>query len=99
MAGLGAYLQDVSKAYLAQNGKALARVLCMEGNQGATVCGEALRPGSRVDIVQMCERQLENPVDEVSKTTSFHATLPTPSTHARLLLPTHTMPHRTDNML
>jgi len=37
----------------------------MEGNQGATVCGEALRPGSRVDIVQMCERQLENPVDEM----------------------------------
>eukprot|EP00959_Pyramimonas_sp_CCMP1952_P132213 2764285-Pyramimonas_sp.AAC.2 len=65
MAGLGAYLQEVSRAYFAQKGDAFAKLLSLEKSEGTMACGEALRPGSRVDIVQMCERQLQNPIDEV----------------------------------
>jgi len=65
MAGLGAYLQEVSRAYFAQKGDAFGQLLSFEKSQGVMACGEALRPGSRVDIVQMCERQLQNPIDEM----------------------------------
>jgi hypothetical protein len=70
MAALAGYLQAVRREYDAQDGEQLRGLLELDGpRSGLAAAGEAAR--SRADLLQLCGRALQPPLDEVRRTRSL----------------------------
>jgi len=80
MAALAGYLQAVRREYDQQDGEQLRGLLELDGpRSGLAAAGEAAR--SRADLLQLCSRALQPPLDEVRRTCSLlsPSRLPAPS--------------------
>ena len=71
MALLGGYLSQVRQAVDRQDEAGFAALLALDGPQsGAQAAAQATR--ANANIMQMCERTLQSPVDEVRRENRYH---------------------------
>lgn len=83
MAALAGYLQAVRREYDKQDGEQLRGLMELDGpRSGLAAAGEAAR--SRADLLQLCGRALQPPLDEVRRTFSLVVSQPSPASASLL---------------